>query len=131
MITSFGNSSTAGAAWNASLDASGRLHLDVGSGSVTGTTDLRDGIWHHVAIVLPDDGSPNTSEISLYLDGNPEAASALVARAIRTDNSALVIGGARVGAAALAVDEFRFTPSALSPSEVLGEASITDAASKA
>jgi hypothetical protein len=28
-----------------------------------------DDQWHHLAVVLPDDGSPITSEIKLYMDG--------------------------------------------------------------
>ncbi|MFH1716715.1 MAG: PA14 domain-containing protein [Planctomycetota bacterium] len=45
------------------------LRLECGSGNTYGTSDLADGEWHHVAAVLEDDGSPDVSEIKLYVDG--------------------------------------------------------------
>ncbi|MDT8301133.1 MAG: LamG-like jellyroll fold domain-containing protein [Sedimentisphaerales bacterium] len=45
------------------------LRLECGRGNTYGTTDLVDGEWHHVAAVLEDDGSPDVSEIKLYVDG--------------------------------------------------------------
>ncbi|MBC8469497.1 MAG: hypothetical protein H8D56_08495 [Planctomycetes bacterium] len=45
------------------------LRLECGRGNTYGTTDLVDGEWHHVAAVLEDDGSPDISEIKLYVDG--------------------------------------------------------------
>jgi len=46
------------------------LRLECGRGNTYGTTDLVDGEWHHVAAVLFDDGSPDVSEVKLYVDGN-------------------------------------------------------------
>ena len=46
------------------------LRLECGRGNTYGTTDLADGEWHHVAVVLVDDGSPDVSELLLYVDGN-------------------------------------------------------------
>ena len=45
------------------------LRLECGRGNTYGTTDLVDGEWHHVAVVLEDDGSPDVSELKLYVDG--------------------------------------------------------------
>ncbi|MCP4261114.1 MAG: hypothetical protein GY774_26955 [Planctomycetes bacterium] len=45
------------------------IRLECGRGNTYGTTDLVDGEWHHVAAVLEDDGSPDVSEIKLYVDG--------------------------------------------------------------
>ncbi|MBL7187739.1 MAG: hypothetical protein ISS70_15560 [Phycisphaerae bacterium] len=45
------------------------LRLECGRGNTYGTTDLADGEWHHVAVVLIDDGSPDVSELLLYVDG--------------------------------------------------------------
>ncbi|MHC4494505.1 MAG: LamG-like jellyroll fold domain-containing protein [Planctomycetota bacterium] len=45
------------------------IRLECGRGNTYGTTDLVDGEWHHVAAVLIDDGSPDVSEILLYVDG--------------------------------------------------------------
>ncbi len=45
------------------------LRVECGQGNIWGTTDLVDGEWHHVAAVLEDDGTPDNSEILLYVDG--------------------------------------------------------------
>lgn len=47
----------------------GALRVGTRSGYITGTTDLRDDNWHHVATILMDDGDPMSSEIQLYVDG--------------------------------------------------------------
>jgi hypothetical protein len=49
------------------------LRLECGRGNTYGTTDLVDGEWHHVAAVLEDDGSPDVSEVKLYVDGELDA----------------------------------------------------------
>ena len=124
-IAEWGNSSTSGAAWTLELDPGGRLKLDVGGGSITGQTDLRSGTWRHIAVVLPNDGSPNVTEATLYVDGAAETPSASSSRAIRTDNSAVTLGGARTGAAEISIDEFRIFPRALDASEVLAQFTAT------
>lgn len=119
-VTTFGNPSVAGGACNISLDsATGRLTLEVGSGSITGASDLRTGTWRHIAVVIPNDGSPDTSECALYVDGGAEVPSAIVPRAIRTNHSDLVIGGVRSGSSPLLVDEFRITPIAETALEIM------------
>ena len=54
----------------------GAIRIEVNGGYQVGDTDLRDGQWHHVAAVLIDDGSPNVTEILLYVDGVLEGSSA-------------------------------------------------------
>ena len=66
----------------------GTLRVDVGSGYVVGGTPLWDGQWHQIAVVLPDDGTPDVSEIRLYVDGRPETVIASVPRAVNTQASA-------------------------------------------
>ena len=48
----------------------GAIRIEVNGGYQVGSTDIRDDQWHHVAAVLVDDGSPNVTEIALYLDGH-------------------------------------------------------------
>jgi hypothetical protein len=45
------------------------LRVECGHSNTWGTTLLTDGNWHHVAAVVEDDGSPDVSEIKLYVDG--------------------------------------------------------------
>ena len=51
----------------------GNLNVQVGGGTIFGTTVITDGNWHHVAAVLENDGSPNLNEVRLYVDGTEEA----------------------------------------------------------
>ena len=59
----------AGKKWVFMLDAnSGQLALSTYSGIVMGGPDLEDGLWHHVAVVLPA-GSNNINQVKMYVDG--------------------------------------------------------------
>ncbi|MCP5535968.1 MAG: sulfatase-like hydrolase/transferase [Akkermansiaceae bacterium] len=131
VICTWGDPTINGGLWEMSVDANGRLHLDVASGSITGQTDLRDGLWHHIAVVLADDGSPDVTEGLLYVDGAAETISASAAQAVTTSNSKIYLGGARVGSAQLSIDEFRIAPRALTPAEVTAEANATGQAAAA
>jgi arylsulfatase A-like enzyme len=70
----------------------GALRLEVGGGSVVGTRDLRDGLWHHVAAVLPQLASPNATNIILYVDGTVETLSSKSTSAINTTSAIATIG---------------------------------------
>ena len=51
----------------------GAIRADVSGGSARGSTDLRDGQWHHVAAVLRSDGSPDMQDVEIYADGMRDA----------------------------------------------------------
>ena len=53
----------------------GTIRLEVGGGYVVGSTDLRDGGWHHVAAVLGG-ASADVLDVQLYVNGSPEIISA-------------------------------------------------------
>jgi hypothetical protein len=74
----------------------GAIRMEVNSGYIVGSIDLRDGQWHHVAAVLVDDGSPDVNEIELYVDGILEAVSASEGEPINTAAD----GDVRIGQAA-------------------------------
>lgn len=49
---------------------SGALHVALNGGFITGMTDLTDLQWHHLAVVIEDDGSTtNVDDIKIYVDG--------------------------------------------------------------
>jgi len=76
------------------IGAAGAVQLDVSGGYVIGSTDVRDGLWHHVAAVLEDDGTPNADEIKLYVDGNLETISASASMPVQTGGGVnMMIGG--------------------------------------
>lgn len=54
----------------------GALRITCGPGYVVGTTDLRDGRWHHLAVVFGCEPDPHTGmPVRLYVDGVVEKAS--------------------------------------------------------
>jgi hypothetical protein len=65
-------------AWNGSPEqgALGALRTRVGRGNVVGTTPLRDGRWHHLALVFSPARKQGGMQIRQYLDGRLEGASA-------------------------------------------------------
>jgi RHS repeat-associated protein len=48
---------------------SSKLELGIWGGVVRGSTELNDGIWHHVAVALEDDGDVTLDDVQLYVDG--------------------------------------------------------------
>ncbi len=68
IILSWGYAAT-GQKWMLRVGETGKLEAGVWGGAVRGTTTINDGYWHHVAVVLEDDGYPTIDEVKLYVDG--------------------------------------------------------------
>jgi len=64
---------TGGDNWRFMVLDDGNLRLWVGGGGINGSTIVADGEWHHVAAVLKSDGTPDLSDIKLYVDGIEES----------------------------------------------------------
>ena len=47
----------------------GTVRVEVSGGYVVGNTVITDGLWHHVAVVWEDDGTPDITDAKLYVDG--------------------------------------------------------------
>ena len=62
----------------------GAIRYEVNGGYVVGNTDLRDGLWHHVAVTWSNDGTPNVTDAKLYVDGVLETKSSQLAWAVNT-----------------------------------------------
>lgn len=80
-----------GTAWQISVNPEekdgplGRLRAGTGRGAVVGTTDLRDGRWHHIAAVMYGGPAASTAtHVLLYVDGELEATTRKSIREIRT-----------------------------------------------
>ena len=82
-IINWGKVRIPGGAWQISANGTerdgplGRLRIGTHWGQVIGTTDLRDGEWHHCAVVMygAEKGKPNTAtHVLLYVDGKLEPA---------------------------------------------------------
>ena len=55
--------------WIVGLFSTGELTVYAGGPYIKTTKLLNDNQWHHVVAVMTNDGSPNVSEINLYVDG--------------------------------------------------------------
>lgn len=93
-IVSWGDGKVSGGAWQIGWDrwstkARGALRVFVGDhGVIAGTTDLRDGQWHHVAVVLEAADEPNVErDVRMYIDGKAEAAGRTTATPLETATS--------------------------------------------
>ena len=76
---------TTGNKWRMRLDATGGLRVEVNGGFHFGQAFLADDEWHHVAVTLEDDGTPDVNETLLYVDGLPETTRGIQSTAIDTD----------------------------------------------
>ncbi|MCP4456083.1 MAG: hypothetical protein GY809_31895 [Planctomycetes bacterium] len=119
---------TAGKKWRMRLDATGGLRIEVNGGYNYGQTFLADDEWHHTAIVLADDGTPDCSETRLYVDGHPETTRAVLDEPIDTDPA----GEFRIGRSTYdnagfigLIDEVHVYERALSDGEILSLAGKT------
>ena len=121
-IISWGNAGL-GERWLLTVNPAGVvLQVAVFGGYSRGSTSVSDGQWHHVAAVLESDGSPDTSDIRLYVDGVEEVASVL----LRTINTP-AIEDVRIGIFIDAglryfkgmIDDVRIYNRALSDSEIM------------
>jgi hypothetical protein len=91
-ILAWGNVRKPGAAWQISINpwaeegALGRLRVGTSQGTVVGSTDLRDGLWHHCAVVMYGGERPSTAtHLLLYVDGKLEPSLAKQVRDIDTE----------------------------------------------
>ncbi len=118
-IASWGEESTEGQAFSLVIQdqygLAGTVAVLAGNGYRVGRTDLRDGQWHHVAAVLPDDGTADIWEAKLYVDGVEERYSAFRSKPVDTSPGALRLGADLQGNNHFegSMDEFKIFNSAL------------------
>lgn len=139
-LVSWGAHSSPGDTWQVSINPEqkdgpvGSLRVGTHEGEVVGTTDLRDGEWHHLAAVLYEGRPANVAtHILLYVDGRLEPAARKSIRRIDTDisgplaqrvafgkNSAIRSAGAKMPKHTFrgSIDEVTLCPAALSQKEI-------------
>jgi beta-lactam-binding protein with PASTA domain len=118
-----------GLQWIFGFFAGGELAVYAGGPYIKTTMVLADNQWHHVAAVLPNDGTPDVSEIQLYVDGQL-ATTIFSAGAINTAASNDVLMGAFMNGSSPAgflnglLDEACIYNRALEPNEINPEAPV-------
>ncbi|MBN2063856.1 MAG: hypothetical protein JW745_03560 [Sedimentisphaerales bacterium] len=93
-IVSWGLSASNGfAKWFISLDdTTGQLALGIYGARIKGGPSLEDGLWHHIAVVLPE-GATNINQIKLFVDGLQVTTNAIDLNAtINTSPTEVLIG---------------------------------------
>ncbi|MEP2775883.1 MAG: LamG-like jellyroll fold domain-containing protein [Luteolibacter sp.] len=64
----------------------GRLRLGLMGGQIIGSTDLRDGKWHHIGVVMYGGSQPNVgTHVILYVDGELEKIPRRALQEVRTE----------------------------------------------
>ena len=108
----------------------GALRTDFGAGFAIGATPLRDGRWHHIAVVfMPRDDAKQPMEVKQYVDGRfegegkPSPPGTTNFIAAHTDGTFWL--GCRLGTKGVRTDRFRgdlsdlfIIPRALEPQEI-------------
>jgi hypothetical protein len=84
----------AGQKWLFGIFTTGNLTVYTWSPYIQTDVAVTDNQWHHVAVVLVDDGTPDVSEIQLYVDGLPQSVTVSSAQAINTVLASDVLIGA-------------------------------------
>lgn len=110
-----------GGKWIIRVNETGSLRAEVQGGYLYGTTPVNDGKWHHIAVVLENDGAPNIANARLYVDGRREPIAEAVERAVNTAAAQDVrIGAFNVGPRYFRgmIDEVRIYDYAFSDAEI-------------
>jgi len=78
---------TPGNLWSLRVDqigTVGAVQAEVHSGWMRGSTNLADGQWHHLAVVLPDAAGVDITDALIYVDGSLEAITLSDPQAVNT-----------------------------------------------
>jgi len=125
-ILSWGTSAD-GQKWMFRTESDGTFGVGVWGGYIKTSQAINDGQWHHVAAVLLDDGSPDLSEIQLYIDGVLETSPYVSnSRLIQTSALESVLIGTRLDSDGVTyvqqfqglIDDVRIYERALSAEEI-------------
>ena len=103
------------------VQGSGALRLYVSNGYAAGTRSVRNGQWHHIAVVVgqSDPWSPDVSNVKFYIDGQPDPVSDSASQPIDTGTGDdLAMGGAASLYFKGQIDDVRIYDKALTPAQI-------------
>ena len=111
---------TTGNKWTFLMNSAGQIRLEISGGYVVGTRAINNGVWHHVACTFTNDGTPNATDVKLFVDGTAETLSTSQGTTLNTAGTFPVKIGSDVQSRFWqgALDEVRIYDRALSAAEV-------------
>ncbi|MFP4058548.1 MAG: LamG-like jellyroll fold domain-containing protein [Candidatus Brocadiia bacterium] len=139
-LVGWGNHTGGGAKWHVRVNDQdggdplvGAVRTEVQGGYNIGDVVIADGQWHHVASVLPDDGTPNVEDVVHYVDGVRVGASDINPHSVNTDTTGGQARPVSLGARYQGtwdvvdgvMDDVRVYDHALSDSEVAALAAVS------
>jgi PKD repeat protein/photosystem II stability/assembly factor-like uncharacterized protein len=104
------------------IDVSNALRVEIAGNVLIGTKKITDDQWHHVALTLKEDSTPNLQDVLLYVDGQKDAISSITSSInINTTSGAdVTIGSFPFGSPLIgSIDDFRMYNTALTESEIV------------
>lgn len=109
-----------GEKWIFLVHGTGQLRVEVEGGFIVGNTIVNDGQWHHVACTFADDGSPDVTEVKLYVDGQAQTPTVSGSQTVNTGLAGDVLVGSDVQGRHFSgvLDELRLFPRSLDPGEI-------------
>ncbi len=125
-------SDTTGNKWSFLVEG-GNARLEITGGWVQGTRLVNDGSWHHIACTFQSDGTPDATEVKLYVDGTSEAISSSQSATVNT----LGVGPVQIGSDVQnryfpgVIDEVHIYNRALSAAEISALYNSTDQSAEA
>ena len=121
-ILIWGDTSVNGRRWDLRLQDfggyHGRLMVSVKGAYQASRQNLADGNWHHVAVVLEEDGTTSTADIKLYIDGVADTDVDTVDYPINTASLQDVTIGSSVSYFNGLIDDVRIYDRALSTTDI-------------
>ena len=104
------------------LNAEGQVKLDIQGSILSGTTCITDGVYHHIAAVVPDMTDPTAADIAIYIDGVVESLTVsdpnILVDTICANEPNIAVACYDEDEYIGAIDDIRFYDTALSASEI-------------
>ena len=121
VIVDWGSASPLGSRFTVNLLFNGAIRVEVGGNGVSGTINITDGQWHHVAAVY--DPSSSTSPVKLYVDGGLDVSGNFTGVTMNTLTGGFQIGRRVDGVNSFEgdIDEVRVWNVARTPAQLLAD----------
>ncbi|MDM8557321.1 Calx-beta domain-containing protein [Candidatus Parabeggiatoa sp. HSG14] len=89
-LVTWGNVLNVNQSWDFQVQRlNGFLKVQITSSHIIGSTAVNDGQWHHVACTFENDGSPDITDVKLYVDGQLDTLSSFKHGSVNTKDNGI------------------------------------------